>query len=58
MAWDYFSKTWQESKSSVIFKKLPVLVVDEKCIIAQISIILRYIEKIADLNIDSDILAA
>lgn len=43
MAWDYFGKPWPDAKPSVIFKQLPMLVVDDHHEIAQSGSICRFL---------------
>ena len=58
MAWDYFNDEWENCKSKVPFKELPVLVVDDKYQIAQSISIMHYIEKIASLELDDPVASA
>ena len=48
MSWDYFGKSWEQVKSEIPFKQLPLLVLDDTHYIAQSSSIMRYIENIAN----------
>lgn len=47
MAWEYFEKPWNEVKHSVIFKQLPILVINETDTIAHNGSILRYLAGLA-----------
>ena len=47
MAWEYFGKPWNEAKNSVIFKQLPILVINETDTIAHSGSILRYLANLA-----------
>ena len=58
MSWDYYDKEWSEVKSTVPFRQLPMLVVDQKHEICQSIAILTFIEKIAGINISDPILNA
>ena len=58
MSWDYYDKEWSEVKSSVPFRQLPMLVVDNKYKICQSISIMTYLEKIAGINISDTILNA
>ena len=58
MSWDYYGKEWSQIKSKVPFRQLPMLVVDGKHEICQSIAILKFIEKIADIEISDPILNA
>ena len=58
MSWDYFGDDWENVKSQVPFKQLPILIVDDKHQIAQSISIMRYIEKISRLELDDPIASA
>ena len=58
MSWDHYGDEWSNIKPQILFKQLPVLVVDETHEIAQSIAILSYIEKIAELNLTDPIVAA
>ena len=58
MSWDYYGKEWSQIKSKVPFRQLPMLVVDQKHEICQSIAILKFIEKIADIEISDPILNA
>ena len=49
MAWEYFEKPWKEVKNSVIFKQLPILVINETHTIAHSGSILRYLAGLASM---------
>ena len=58
MSWDYFGDDWENVKSQVPFKQLPILIVNDKHQIAQSISIMRYIEKISRLELDDPIASA
>ena len=58
MSWDYFGDDWENVKSQVPFKQLPILIVNDKHQIAQSISIMRYIEKISRLEFDDPIASA
>ena len=58
MSWEYFDAPWPEVKSSVMFKQLPILVVDDQHVIAQSSAILRYLNELAGMTLANPIEAA
>ena len=47
MAWEYFGKPWNEAKKNVVFKQLPILVINETDTIAQSGSILRYLAELS-----------
>ena len=55
MSWDYFDKLWKQVKSEIPFKQLPLLVLDDTKYLPQSSSIMRYIEIIADIEIQDPI---
>ena len=57
MAWEYFEKSWSDVKGSVVFKQLPILVVNDKDVIAHSGSILRYLAGLAGM-VPSDLLSA
>jgi glutathione S-transferase len=57
MAWEYFEKPWSDVKSSVVFKQLPILVVNEKEVITHSGSILRYLAGLAGM-VPTDLLSA
>ena len=58
MAWEFYGKTWTESKMLLPFKQLPLLIVNDKYQIPQSNSILRYLEKITGLAHENAELAA
>ena len=58
MAWDYFGKQWSEVKPQMMFKKLPLLVVDDTHQIVQSVAILNYLEARAGLRLADPVAAA
>ena len=50
MAWDYYGKSWEESKASIPFGQLPLLVVNDNIRIWQSGSIVRYIANIIGKN--------
>lgn len=58
MSWEYYKKNWNEIKPKISFKQLPVLIINDTYEIAQSIAIMNYIEKLADINIKDNILAA
>jgi glutathione S-transferase len=58
MSWDYYGKEWQEVKSQIPFKQLPMIVVDDKHEICQSIAILKFIENIAGQKLKEPVLDA
>ena len=58
MSWDYFGDDWENVKSQVPFKQLPILIVNDKHQIAQSISIMRYIEKLSRLELEDPIASA
>ena len=58
MSWEYYDAPWSEVKPTVMFKQLPILVVDDQHVIAQSSAILRYLNGLAGLSLENPIEAA
>ena len=50
MSWEHYDAPWPEAKLTVMFKQLPILVVDDQHVIAQSSAILRYLNGLAGLS--------
>lgn len=58
MAWDYFGREWAAVKPEMMFKKLPLLVVDDRHQIVQSVAILNYLEARAGLRLADPVAAA
>ena len=58
MSWEYFKKDWEHVKPTLLFKQLPLLVVDDTHQISQSIAIMGYIEQLAGLNHTNPITAA
>ena len=58
MAWDYFGRDWAAVKPEMMFKKLPLLVVDDRHQIVQSVAILNYLEARAGLRLADPVAAA
>lgn len=58
MAWDYFGRDWAAVKPEMMFKKLPLLVVDDRHQIVQSVAILNYLEALAGLRLADPVAAA
>ena len=58
MSWEYYDAPWAEVKPTVMFKQLPILVVDDQHVIAQSSAILRYLNGLTGLSLENPIEAA
>ncbi|MBT4386840.1 MAG: glutathione S-transferase, partial [Betaproteobacteria bacterium] len=52
MGWDYFGQPWSEVKSSVLYRQLPLLVVNESTEIFQSGAITRYLAGLLGLKPD------
>jgi len=55
MSWDYYDKEWQEVKSQIPFKQLPMIVVDDEHEICQSIAILNFIQNIAGLRLEDPV---
>ena len=55
MSWDYYDKEWQEVKSQIPFKQLPMIVVDDEHEICQSIAILNFIQNIAGLKLEDPV---
>jgi len=55
MSWDYYDKEWQEVKSQIPFKQLPMIVVDDEHEICQSIAILNFIQNIASLKLEDPV---
>ena len=55
MSWDYYDKEWQEVKSQIPFKLLPMIVVDDEHEICQSIAILNFIQNIAGLRLEDPV---
>ena len=58
MSWEYFNDEWENVKSTIPFKQLPILVVDDEHQIAQSTSIMRFLQKLADIEPQDPIDAA
>jgi glutathione S-transferase len=58
MAWDYFGQPWSEVKSSVLYRQLPLLVVNESSEIFQSGAITRFLAALTGLKPDDALLLA
>jgi len=58
MGWDYFGQPWSEVKSSVLYRQLPLLVVNESTEIFQSGAITRYLAGLTGLRPDDALLLA
>ncbi len=58
MAWEYFGREWAAVKPELMFKKLPLLVVDDRHEIVQSVAILNYLEARAGLRLPDPVVAA
>ena len=58
MSWEYYGEDWSIIKPKVSFKQLPVLIIEDKHEVAQSIAILKYIEKIAGIDIKDQIQSA
>ena len=58
MGWDYFGQPWSEVKSSVLYRQLPLLVVNESTEIFQSGAITRYLAELTGLKPDDALLLA
>ena len=50
MSWEYFDDEWENVKPTIPFKQLPILVVDDEHQIAQSTSIMRFLQKLADIE--------
>ena len=48
MSWEYFNDEWENVKSTIPFKQLPILVVDDEHQIVQSASIIRFLQGLAD----------
>ena len=58
MSWEYFDDEWENVKPTIPFKQLPILVVDDEHQIAQSTSIMRFLQKLADIEPQDPIDAA
>ena len=58
MSWEYFDDEWENVKPTIPFKQLPILVVDDEQLIAQSTSIMRFLQKLADIEPQDPIDAA
>ena len=58
MSWEYFEDEWENVKPTIPFKQLPILVVDDEQQIAQSTSIMRFLQKLADIEPQDPIDAA
>ena len=58
MGWDYFGQPWSQVKSSVLYRQLPLLVVNESTEIFQSGAITRYLAELTGLKPDDALLLA
>ena len=58
MSWEYFDDEWANVKLTIPFKQLPILVVDDEHQIAQSTSIMRFLQKLADIEPQDPIDAA
>ena len=58
MSWEYFDDEWENVKPTIPFKQLPILVVDDEHQIAQSTTIMRFLQKLADIEPQDPIDAA
>ena len=58
MSWEYFDDEWENVKPTIPFKQLPILVVDDEQQIAQSTSIMRFLQKLADIEPQDPIDAA
>ena len=58
MSWEYFDDEWENVKPTIPFKQLPILVVDDEHQIAQSTSIMRFLQKLADIEPQEPIDAA
>ena len=58
MSWEYFDDEWENVKPTIPFKQLPILVVDDQHQIAQSTSIMRFLQKLADIEPQDPIDAA
>ena len=58
MSWKYFDDEWENVKPTIPFKQLPILVVDDEQQIAQSTSIMRFLQKLADIEPQDPIDAA
>ena len=58
MSWEYFDDEWENVKPTIPFKQLPILVVDDEPQIAQSTSIMRFLQKLADIEPQDPIDAA
>ena len=50
MAWEYFGQPWSEVKTSVAYRQLPMLVVDNDTRICQSGAIIRFLAQLTGLQ--------
>ena len=58
MSWEYFDDEWENVKPTIPFKQLPILVVEDQHQIAQSTSIMRFLQKLADIEPQDPIDAA
>ena len=58
MSWEYFDDEWENVKPTIPFKQLPILVLDDEHQIAQSTSIMRFLQKLADIEPQDPIDAA
>ena len=58
MAWDYFGQPWSEAKTSVPYRQLPMLVVDDNTRICQSGAITRFLAQLTGMQPQDPLLRA
>ena len=58
MSWDYFDDDWEMVKPTIPFQQLPILVVDDEHQIAQSTSIMRFLQRLADMEPQDPVVAA
>ena len=58
ISWDYFDDDWEMVKPTIPFQQLPILVVDDEHQIAQSTSIMRFLQRLAGMEIEDPVVAA